>query len=133
DQTADAVVYRGYRNLDHKPVVVKLIKPDSPDRTALIKLRHEHAILNDLSLEGVVRTYGLLPHESSLALILEDPGGSALDALLQARKLDLTAALQVAKSLAVALEQLHRHGVIHKDVKPHNVMVRPGTWTATLI
>lgn len=56
----------------------------------------------------------------------QDPGGEPLDHVLerdQAQPLDLTRFFHIAISLATALGQVHRHGLIHKDVKPANVLV----------
>ncbi|WP_437597959.1 AAA family ATPase [Sorangium sp. So ce590] len=132
-QSSDAVLYRGYRNADHVPVVIKLPKGDRPDPRMLAKLRHEHGILNELSLAGVVKTYGLEKHGSSFALVLEDFGGPPLDVALKARRLDLGATLKIASSVADALASIHRYGIIHKDIKPHNILTRPETWSAQLI
>jgi PAS domain S-box-containing protein len=57
-------------------------------------------------------------------LVLEDPGGEPLDRLLE-RQLDLTRFLRIAIGLSTALSRLHEHGIIHKDIKPANVMVDP--------
>ncbi|WP_437281310.1 AAA family ATPase [Sorangium sp. So ce375] len=132
-QSSDAVLYGGYRNTDRAPVVIKIPKSDCPDPRVLAKLRHEYGILRDLSLAGVVKTHGLERHGSSLALILEDFGGSPLNVVLKTRRLDLGATLKVASSVAGALTSLHRHGIIHKDIKPHNILSRPETWSAQLI
>jgi serine/threonine protein kinase len=67
-------------------------------------------------------------------LVVEDPGGVPLDQLLDpARKaslsdagghpLDLAFSLRVAISLSSAIDQLHQRSVIHKDIKPANVLV----------
>src|SRR5260221_5703723 len=56
-------------------------------------------------------------------LVLEDPG-EPLDRLLE-RQLDLTRFLRIAIGLSTALGRLHEHGIIHKDLKPANVMVDP--------
>jgi serine/threonine protein kinase len=59
-------------------------------------------------------------------LVLKDPGGEPLDRLLdhgRGQPLDLTRTLRIAIGLATALGQVHRHGLIHKDIKPVNVLV----------
>ena len=59
-------------------------------------------------------------------LVLKDPGGEPLDRVLErseGQPLELTRALRIAIGLATALGQVHRHGLIHKDIKPANVLV----------
>ncbi|XYH98616.1 AAA family ATPase [Sorangium sp. So ce1128] len=132
-QHGDAVLYRGYRTADRVPVAIKLSRSDGPDRRVLAKLRHEYAILQDLSLAGVVKTYGIEKDGSRLALLLEDFGGSPLDIVLKTRSLDLRSTLKIAASVADALASIHQHDIIHKDIKPHNILVHTDTWAAQLI
>jgi serine/threonine protein kinase len=68
----------------------------------------------------------LARHEGRAILVLKDPGGEPLDLVLErskGRPLDLIRVLQIAVGLAAALGQVHRRGLIHKDIKPANVLV----------
>src|SRR5260370_27944501 len=61
-----------------------------------------------------------------MILVLKDPGGEPLDRILErdrGQPLELTRLLRIAIGLATALGQVHRHGLIHKDIKPVNVLV----------
>ena len=58
--------------------------------------------------------------------MLKDPGGEPLDRILErghGKPLDLTRVLRIAIGLTRALGHVHRHGLIHKDIKPENVLV----------
>jgi serine/threonine protein kinase len=55
-------------------------------------------------------------------LLLEDPGGQPLDRLLE-RALDLAKIMRIAISLSGALSKLHERGIIHRDIKPGNIIV----------
>src|SRR5712672_1736424 len=57
-----------------------------------------------------------------MALVLEDPGGTPLDRLL-GRPLDVSHFLRIAIPLAGALRRVHERGLIHKDIKPANILV----------
>ena len=65
-------------------------------------------------------------------LQLEDPGGISLDCLL-GRPLELVQTLRLAVGIAAALRCLHERGLIHKDLKPANILVEPGTSWAWLV
>ncbi len=68
----------------------------------------------------------LTRHEGRTLLVLKDPGGEPLDLVLereQGQPLDLTRFLRIAIGLVAALGQVHRHSLMHKDIKPANVLV----------
>jgi PAS domain S-box-containing protein len=65
-------------------------------------------------------------HDGQTVLVFKDPGGESLDRVLErtsGQPLDLTYCLQIAIGIATALGEMHRHGLIHKDIKPANVLV----------
>ena len=65
-----------------------------------------------------------------MTLVLEDPGGEPLDLLL-GRPLEVATFLRIAVPLAAAIAQVHARGLIHKDLKPANILVdtaRDGVW-----
>jgi serine/threonine protein kinase len=65
-----------------------------------------------------------------MTLVLEDPGGVPLDRLL-GRPLDVSHFLRIAIPLAGTLRQVHERGLIHKDIKPTNILVNEasgGVW-----
>jgi predicted ATPase/serine phosphatase RsbU (regulator of sigma subunit) len=132
-ESASAVFFRGYRQTDRVPVTVKCLKSEYPSLTELAKLRHEFAILRELDLEGVVRAFGLERYGNGLALVTEDIGGQPLDVVLRARRLPLRTTLELGVSLAKTLATVHGRRVIHKDVKPHNILVNLDTREVRLI
>ncbi|WP_437683528.1 AAA family ATPase [Sorangium sp. So ce131] len=124
---ASVAVFEGFWGAEQLPVVVKVLKSEFPSARALASLRHEYNVLRALDVEGVVKTHALEENEHGAALVLERPTGRTLHDLLRAAPLDLKAALTIALSAARVLDEIHRHKVIHKDVKPHNILVDPDT------
>ena len=99
----------------------------------MIRLRHEYGLLRELDVPGVVKAHELVEAEGTQAIVLKDSGGSSLDALLNGRPLGLEAALHVGVEVARALAGIHRAPVIHKDIKPQNILVDPETGRVKLI
>ncbi|MGK4004502.1 AAA family ATPase [Sorangium sp. So ce1036] len=128
----DTALYRGYRNSDHAPVSVKLLKRSHESPREVAKLRYEYMMIRDLGLPGVVTAYGLERSESGLALVMEDLGEQALQDVLRAQRVDLMMALRIAASVAETLDALHRRHVIHKDINPRNILVNMRTGAARL-
>jgi serine/threonine protein kinase len=129
----DTVIYRGCRDLDQATVSIKLFKSEYPSSRQIAKLRHEYAITKDLDLSGVARAYGLERVGNSLALVTENLDEQPLNEVLQRQALGLRAALQIADAIADAVESIHRCNVIHKDIKPHNIVVHMETYRVKLI
>lgn len=130
---AATLVYRATRRSDGAPVIFKLLKDGHAGPRDVAKLRHEHAILQDLALPGVIGSHGIVEHERTLALVLEDFGGKPLIEMLRTERLDLDAILRIGIAVSESLDSIHRRGILHKDIKPHNIVVEPGALTVKLI
>ncbi|WP_442940609.1 hypothetical protein [Nostoc sp.] len=69
------LVYRGYRETDHKPVVIKLLKNPYPSFSELLSFRNQYTIAKNLNLPLIIQTYSLEPYQNGYALVMEDFGG----------------------------------------------------------
>src|SRR5215471_19370577 len=129
-----AVLYRGRRNADRAPVLLKILDGERPSPAQIARLRHEYAILQSLSVPGVVKPLGLEKIGDTLALVLEDVGGQAIEDQFSSAALDLTTFLRVAISMTLVVESIHRQNIIHKDIKPENfIFAGDGETRVTLI
>ncbi len=106
------------------PVVVKLLRNEHPTPLQLARLRHEHEVLAGIDDPHIVKSRGLLQHGHGLALVLEDVGENSLDHVIASGTADLGRRLELAVSLARTVAAVHRHRVIHKDIKPHHFFIR---------
>jgi predicted ATPase/signal transduction histidine kinase len=101
---------------------ILLVTPENASRASIKRLEHEYALRADLDAAWAACPIELSLYRSRSALVLEDPGGDPLDLQL-ARRLGITEFLRIGISLARALRQVHARGLIHKDIKPANILV----------
>jgi predicted ATPase/signal transduction histidine kinase/CheY-like chemotaxis protein len=123
---AEFTLYRGRQH--GNPLALLAVAPaaEQPSPQSLRRLEHEYLLAADLDPAWAARPLAFTRHEGRAVLILEDPGGEFLDRVLdrgRGQPLELTRFLRVAVGLAAALGQVHGHGLIHKDIKPPNVLV----------
>lgn len=104
-----------------KALVVRLAA-EHPTPASLDQLAHEYALRDELEEAWAVRPLELIRERGRTLLMLEDPGAEPLDRLFGApMKLDRFLGLAIA--IATALAQVHRRGLIHKDLKPAHILV----------
>ncbi|MEH2339978.1 serine/threonine protein kinase [Nostoc sp.] len=121
------VVYRGIREADKLGIVVKLLQREYPTFSELLQFRNQYTIAKNLDSPGIVRPYSLETYRNSYALVMEDFGGISLRDYVQNQPLASTEFLEIAIQLANILNYLHHHQIIHKDIKPANILIHPET------
>jgi serine/threonine protein kinase len=126
-------VYRGLRKSDQTSVIIKTLKAEYPTIEQLAQLRHEYKILQSLEIEGIVKPLALESYQNGLALILSDFDAESLKTFITNQKLELRQFLQIAIQLSKTLDQLHQNNIIHKDIKPHNILIAPQTGEVKII
>ena len=124
---------RGYNQDDNTPVIIKTLRTEYPTPQEIARFRHEYEIIKELQLNGSVKAYQLQKYNNGLALVLEDIGGDSLKNILASQKLDLLTILKIALQLTQALSELHQHNIIHKDIKPANIIVNLDTTQVKII
>jgi serine/threonine protein kinase len=122
------ILYRGLPRNQADILSVLLLAPVStrPAPESLKRMEHEYSFRPELDPAWAVRPLALSRHNGQTMLVLEDPGGEPLDRLIQG-PMEMAQFLRFAANLATALSQLHKRELIHKDVKPPNVLVDSAT------
>ena len=115
----DVALYRGSGN-GLTPILLVAAEEGSPGYVE--RLEHEYALKSELDADWAARPVALTHDSGRVTLVLEDPGGTPLDRLL-GRPLDVSHFLRIAIPLAGALRHVHGRGLIHKDIKPANILV----------
>ncbi len=107
------------------PVLVLTAVHDPPPASVVKRLEQEYALRTELDPHWAVRPLELRREAGRILLVFEDPGGRTLDRMT-GTPFEIGEFLRIAIQLAAALGQVHRRGLIHKDVKPAHVLVDAG-------
>jgi len=126
-ESINSTVYRGIRNKDNQPVILKMLKQDYPTQAELTRYQQEYEIIHDLSLEGVIKVYDIEKYQNTLIIILEDFNGESLKQLIVDRPLTIQEFLPIAIQIADNLANIHAANIIHKDINPSNIVWEPRT------
>ncbi|NEP43096.1 MAG: serine/threonine-protein kinase PknK [Okeania sp. SIO2H7] len=127
------IVYRAIRCDDQIPVVIKMMKRQYPTFSELVQFRNQYAIAKNLNIPGIIQAYTLESYQNGYALVMEDFGGISLEEFTQKKPLTLEEFIPIAIQLANILQQLNQNRVIHKDLKPANILIHPETKQVKLI
>ncbi|MFN6476881.1 AAA family ATPase [Nostoc sp. DedQUE07] len=135
------LVHRGIRESDKKPVVIKLLRREYPTFYELVRFRNQYTIAKNLDIDGIIKTYSLENYQNSYALVMEDLGGISLQEEMarwgdggMGRTADgLETFFHIALQIVSILDGLYHNRVIHKDIKPANILINPATKDIRLI
>ncbi len=135
------LVCRGIRTRDQQAVVIKVLQDEQPNFNEIVQFRNQYIIAKNLNYPGIIKTLSLEVSRNGYALVMEDFGGvslahyvqSATEKSLKFQSLDLLEFLKIAIQITGIIHHLHQNRVIHKDIKPANVLINPETTEVKLI
>ena len=131
-EDGERVVRRGWRLDDNgKRRAVLTVLPAADTRASLDRLAHEYQLRDELDAAWALRPLELVSHAGRTMLVLEDAGGEPLDRHLGA-PMEVGRFLSFAIAIAEVLGKLHQRGLVHKDIKPANILMNPVTGEARL-
>jgi HAMP domain-containing protein len=121
---AMGVVFKAHDQKLDEIVAIKMLKPGSVDEQGLERLKSELKLARRITHPNVLRTYDFGEAGGAPYLSMEYVSGMTLRELLDRRgKLPYGAALRIARQLCAGLQAVHEVGVLHRDIKPGNVML----------
>ena len=121
-----AVVYLGQDMLLNRNVTVKVLREEyARDEDFVRRFRQEARAAASLNHPNIVSVFDVGHSGGQHYLVMEYVEGTSLKTLIREGRIDLRAAVAITHDLCGALEHAHRRGIIHRDVKPHNVIVTP--------
>ena len=133
-EDGERVFCRGWRDGadgTRKGVLAVLPAAEHPAPLSLDRLAREYGLKDELDGAWAVRPLELVRDHGRTMLVLEDPGGEPLDRILGA-PMEVGSFLRLAIGIATALGNVHERGLIHKDVKPANILVDAETGAVRL-
>ncbi|MCT7967843.1 AAA family ATPase [Laspinema sp. D1] len=132
-QGLKTIVYRATRTVDDRAVVIKIPSQPYPQPREIARFKHQYELTKNLEIEGIVKPIEVIEFGNNIALIMENSGGVVLNGSIEFSFFQLEKFLSIAIQLAETLGQLHHHHVIHKDIKPQNILINSETGRVKLI
>ncbi|HHB93205.1 MAG TPA: GAF domain-containing protein [Thioploca sp.] len=132
-ESVNSIIYRGIKNEDNKPVILKMLKQDYPTSTELNRYQQEYEITHTFNSEGIIKVYSIEKYQNTLVIILEDFGGNSLKELMIKYSFTFEEFLHFAIQTAESLGDIHAANIIHKDINPSNIIWEPVTKQVKII
>lgn len=117
------VVVRGIKHPAQQQVILKILNLEYPSPAEIAKFKHEYEIVKNLQIEGIVKPDSLEIQQNTYAIVLEDFGGQSLYSAIASAPIDLMTFFSIAICLSETLGELHQNHIIHKDIKPQNIII----------
>jgi PAS domain S-box-containing protein len=132
DETENRTVCRAKCQKTHNSVILKVLKAEYSTLEQISRIKHEYQTTKNLNLDGVVKVYSLETFQNYLVLVAEDFGGISLKEFISINynndnSLTTDTFLAITVQLARALVALHTYKIIHKDIKPSNIIINSQT------
>jgi serine/threonine protein kinase len=125
----DRVFCRGWRlgaDGNRSAVLEVMLAAEHPSPANLNWLTHEYGLRDDLDDAWAARPLELLCERGQTILVLKDPRGEPLDSLV-GPPMEISTFLRLAIAISAALGRVHGRGLVHKDIKPTNILVNSAT------
>ena len=120
-----AVVYKGKDKLLNRFIAVKILRPEfTKDSTFVENFKRESQAAAGLSHPNIVGVYDVGREGNINYIVMELIDGQTLNKIIEEEApMDYRKVIDISKQVASALRVAHKNKIIHRDVKPHNIMI----------
>ena len=126
-------VYRGLREIDNFPVIIKTQTAEFPNPRDLTRIKYEYELSQKYPNLGIVPIFSLEKVGNGYNLIMEDVGGIPLLEYWESSLKSIPIFLELSIQITTILGNLHKNQIIHKDIKPANILVQKDSAKVYLI
>lgn len=116
-------VVRGKKDGSYENVIIKTISNRSLSHYDIKKMKHDFNIMRKLEIKGIFQCLDLIEYNSGIALIFEDLPDITLKDRLKSKPFTIMEFLKIAIKLAETVGELHRNNIIHRNIKPDNIII----------
>lgn len=120
-----AIVYRGQDTLLNRAVTIKILREEYASNNDFVRrFRHEAQAVASLSHPNIVSVYDVGFEESMHYIVMEFVEGESLKEYIKRKGvLKLSEACNIITQILAGVQHAHEHGIIHRDIKPHNILL----------
>ncbi|MEM1071014.1 MAG: protein kinase [Planctomycetota bacterium] len=122
------IVYKAIDVSLGRTVAIKMLNPTLADQeTARLRFEREARAMASVTHENIVPIHAVAEHQGLPYLVMEYvPGGTLAERIATQGPFDLVSTVRVGLQIASGLSAAHKQGVVHRDVKPSNILLAPG-------
>ncbi len=119
-----ATIFRAHQINVDRDVALKVIHPAlKEDKAFVTRLKREATIIAKLNHPNIVTLYDFIEFDGLPCLVLQYVEGKTLRDLIREQNLSPQLIRKIVQAVGEALEHAHAHGILHRDVKPSNILI----------
>ncbi|MCB1141363.1 MAG: bacteriohemerythrin [Leptospiraceae bacterium] len=122
-ESQNSILYRGIRNHDSLPVIIKILSPEYPSQNQILSFKNEFEYTKDSSSNLIRKALELTRIDNKNAIILEDFDGLTLLNYLESNSSTISELIEISISICKGLEEVHSQNIIHKDINMNNILI----------